>query len=252
MSPEWHDLHWGAPWFAPVAGAGVRVSGQVSLGASVAQALNMAGIAPLRFVPQSDLPDGTAYEQHIFDTGCVPTRDGLHDFFNGLCWMRFPLTKRQLNLLQAAEIAKAGGVGQLRGPVRDALTLFDENAALFQAPQPLWDALLARDWRRLFVDLRPLWSEARLVLVGHALMEKLVTPYKSITAHVLRAPVPVGLGGDLDAWDAWLAGQLNAEVLATKPFTPLPVLGVPGWWPANEDADFYNDATVFRPVRTQG
>jgi hypothetical protein len=25
------------------------------------------------------------------------------------------------------------------------------------------------------------------------------------------------------------------------------VLGVPGWWPANELAGFYEDATVFRP-----
>ncbi|MFN7122209.1 MAG: DUF3025 domain-containing protein, partial [Hydrogenophaga sp.] len=34
-----------------------------------------------------------------------------------------------------------------------------------------------------------------------------------------------------------------------KPFTPLPVLGVPGWWPANEDAGFYADASVFRAPR---
>jgi hypothetical protein len=24
------------------------------------------------------------------------------------------------------------------------------------------------------------------------------------------------------------------------------VLGVPGWWPANDDLDFYEDKTVFR------
>ena len=29
-------------------------------------------------------------------------------------------------------------------------------------------------------------------------------------------------------------------------FAPLPVLGVPGWWPANESPAFYDDATVFR------
>ena len=40
-----------------------------------------------------------------------------------------------------------------------------------------------------------------------------------------------------------------AEVLATKPFVPLPMLGVPGWWSANEDAAFYADAEVFRPLR---
>jgi hypothetical protein len=206
-------------------------------------------LAHLTFVPQTELPAGTAYEQHIFDTGRVPTREGLHDFFNGLCWMRFPLTKQRLNQLQAAEIAKAGGVGQLRGPVRDALTLFDENAALLQAPDALWEALLQRDWRSLFVDLRPLWAQARLVLLGHALMEKLVDPYKSITAHVYRAPVPTGLGEDLAAWDGWLAGRLNAAEMATKPFTPMPVLGVPGWWPANGVPAFYDDVSVFRAPR---
>jgi hypothetical protein len=38
---------------------------------------------------------------------------------------------------------------------------------------------------RLFVTQRELWAEARLLLFGHALLEKLVTPRKPITAHVL-------------------------------------------------------------------
>ncbi|HMM24565.1 MAG TPA: DUF3025 domain-containing protein [Pseudoxanthomonas mexicana] len=29
--------------------------------------------------------------------------------------------------------------------------------------------------------------------------------------------------------------------------TPLPVLGVPGWWDGNADPAFYADAAVFRP-----
>ncbi|WP_247596849.1 DUF3025 domain-containing protein [Hydrogenophaga sp. PAMC20947] len=241
---------------APVAADGVAVRAACEQGHPLGDALtDRAAAVPgspaatLRFVSQSDLPVGMAYEQHIFDTGRVPTREGLHDFFNGLCWIRFPATKRRLNQLQAGEINSAGGVGQLRGPVRDALTLFDENAALLQAPDALWQALLQREWQRLFVELRPLWAQARLVLVGHALMEKLVSPYKSITAHVYRATVPLELGADLAAWDTWVAGQLDPVNLATKPFTPLPVLGVPGWWAANEDAGFYDDASVFRAPR---
>ena len=206
------------------------------------------GLRSVQFVPQSDLPDGVAYEAHIFNTGRVPTRDNLHDFFNGLCWLRFPATKRRLNRLQAEAIA-AAGVGSVRGRLRDALTLFDENAALLQAPEPLWQALTDRDWARLFLELRPLWAQARLVLFGHALLEKLVQPYKSITAHVVREPVPLALGDDLTAWDTWLAQRLEPEGMARKPFTPLPVLGVPGWWPPNEAPDFYADATVFRPPR---
>jgi Protein of unknown function (DUF3025) len=240
-SPDWSE-----PWFAPVAANGRAGQTRWDAGHALPQTLSMLPACPVRFVPQTALPPGTAYEQFIFETGCVPTRENLHDFFNGLCWLRFPLTKRRLNQLQAAEIA-AAGVREVRGPVRDALTLFDENAALLQAPDPLWDALTERDWHRLFVTLRPLWAQARLVLFGHALLEKLVKPYKSITAHVLREPVPMDLGDDLVAWDTWLAQDLSAPLLATKPFTPLPVLGVPGWWPANDDPAYYADAGVFRP-----
>jgi hypothetical protein len=245
----WPAPDWAQPWNAPFAAVGKAVRAACERGVPLPQALTPhIGAAGPRFVPQADLPEGVAYEQFIFEHGAVPTREGLHDFFNGLVWQRFPATKRLLNRLQAAQIAQAG-VGQVRGPVRDAITLFDENAVLLQAPDALWAALLARDWTRLFVDLRPLWAQARLVLFGHALTEKLVSPYKSITGHVYRVPVPLSVGADIAAWDDWLAGRLSAAELAAKPFTPLPVLGVPGWWPANADAAFYADTQVFRPPR---
>ncbi|MEO6322940.1 MAG: DUF3025 domain-containing protein [Polaromonas sp.] len=207
--------------------------------------MNRGQKSPIRFVPQSQLPPGDAYERYIFNSGSVPTRDNLHDFFNGLCWMRFPETKKRLNQLQAAEIA-AAGVVPLRGPVRDALTVFDENAAFLVAPQPLWDALIDRDWQRLFIELRPLWQQAQLILFGHALLEKLVYPRKPITAHVYRAQAAMNSIANLDAW---AATSLSAATLANKPFTPLPVLGVPGWWADNEDFSFYDDRSVFRPPR---
>ena len=213
---------------------------------NTADALNATKLAPVRFVPQSDLPDGQSYEKFIFETATVPTRDNLHDFFNGLCWMHFPQIKKKLNQLQANEITHAG-VNPVRGPVRDALTLFDENAAFLFAPQPLWDALVAKDWIRLFVDLRPLWSQAQLVLFGHALLEKLVNPRKPITAHVYRTPSAINtIASSLCAMDAWIAADLTADKLAVKPFAPLPVLGVPGWWAENENPLFYEDILVFR------
>jgi len=36
--------------------------------------------------------------------------------------------------------------------------------------------------------------------------------------------------------------------LSTANFVPLPVLGVPRWWP-QQDEPFYADAFVFRPKR---
>ena len=238
-------IDWAAPWLAPYALRGQAVAGQVSAAVGCADALNAAQASPVRVVPQVMLPAGMAYEQFIFDTGQVPTRDGLHDFFNGLCWMHFPATKTKLNRLQAAQIAQTG-IQPVRGPARDALTVFDENAAFLQAPDALWDALAVKDWQAVFVTLRPLWQAAQLVLFGHALLEKLVYPRKPVTAHVYRAHAASNSIADLDAW---MAADLSAEKLAAKPFAHLPVLGVPGWWPANTAPGFYDDASVFRPLR---
>ena len=239
------QIDWDRPWLDLWREPGQRVMQAVVAGATFHEALNHESAAPVRFVPQSELPPGEAYERYIFNSGQCPTREGLHDFFNGLCWMRFPQTKQKLNQLPAFEIA-AAGVAPLRGPVRDALTVFDENAAFLSAPQPLWDALIAKDWHQLFVGLRPLWQQARLVLFGHALLEKLVYPRKPITAHVYRAQPAIDSIADLDAW---VAADLSSDKLATKPFAPLPVLGVPGWWLENENFSFYDDSLVFRSRR---
>lgn len=204
------------------------------------------------FVSQDRLPPNHAYEAHIFKTGTVPTRDNLHDLFNGLTWLAFPQAKTRLNALQAAEIERVG-VGAERGPLRDALTLFDENGAVLDAPPALWDALVARDWRRLFITERALWQEARLLVFGHALLDKLCQPRKGMTAHVLLAPSFTGLAGatrSIVADDAAIARALDPAHLATKPFVPLPVLGVPGWWAENENFSFYDDPGVFRPFRS--
>ncbi|MFZ4481206.1 MAG: DUF3025 domain-containing protein [Rhodoferax sp.] len=243
-------MDWHAPWLAPWRAIGEAVARQATVAGSQPAALNQAALAlpafPVRFVAQGDLPAGVAYEQHIFETARVPTRDGLHDFFNGLAWLQFPRTKRRLNQLHVAQIAQTG-IRPVRGPARDALTLFDENAAFLLAPDALWDALAAKDWQALFGRLRPLWRDSHLLLFGHALLEKLVSPRKPITAHVYR--VHAG-GHSIAELDAWVASDLSADKLAAKPFAHLPVLGVPGWWQVNEEADFYTDSSVFRLPRS--
>jgi Protein of unknown function (DUF3025) len=212
-------LDWHQPWLAPLAGASEQP-------------------VPVRFVAATELPAGVAYETFIATTGCVPTRDdNLHDHFNRLVWHRHPRIKQRLNALQAAEIASRG-IAATRGATRDALTLFDENGALWpDAPPPLAESLVARDWHTLFVTHRALWQHHRFEIFGHALLEQLSTaPRKALTAHVL-------LNDPL---------TLTPQQWAAKPFLPLPVLGIPGWWPANEDPAFYEDKQVFRPVPLKG
>ena len=248
-------IDWSAPWLQAWRDVGQPLSLKADQGMPVFQACNDALTAlqkkktapacPVHFVAQSALPEGQAYEQFIHDTQSVPTRDGLHDFFNALCWMHFPLAKQQLNHLQASAI-QAQGIGAVRGPVRDAVTVFDENACLIQLPDVVWEALQMRQWQTAFVTHRAIWQEVHIQIFGHAALEKLVKPYKAITVHLWRVPN----GIQMSAWDAWLAQDLQAAKLAQKPFLPTPVLGIPGWWADNQDAAFYEDAQVFRPLKT--
>ena len=108
------SIDWTRPWFATVLPARRQLDLQRD---TVIAALNARARAldlrnptglPLAFVPQADLPEGVAYEEFIGATGGVPTRDNLHDFFNALVWLTFPRIKRQLNALQAAQIALSG------------------------------------------------------------------------------------------------------------------------------------------------
>ena len=249
---ELGTIDWAAPWLAPLRATGEPLAQRVLRGASCAQALNAApanllSVAGVQFVPQAALPASEAYEAFIFRSRQVPTRDGLHDFFNGLCWLHYPQTKNRLNALQAAHIAHHG-IGPQRGAARDALTVFDENAAFLSAPNALWDALQAKAWDVLFEPLRPLWAQANLQLFGHALLEKLCNPRKPITAHVYRVRPADGAGVPVDSA---VAGTLSAALLESKPFAHLPVLGVPGWCTANNAPDFYRDAAVFRPRKPQ-
>lgn len=251
------DIDWSRPWLAPLREHGEALA-QRAREHGLVDALNgdarIAGLTiqagPLRFVPQRDLPDGEAYEAFIARTACVPTRDNVHDLFNGLIWLAHPAIKRRLNELQAGQIVR-GPIEGRRGAVRDALTLFDENAALWQAPAVLVDALRKRDWHTLFVAQRAAWDDARLTLFGHALIEKLASPRKPITAHVWVLPIsrddPHGAGIGMAA-QAVLLDALTPERLGLREHLPLPVLGVPGWWPANERHAFYDDAAVFRPA----
>ncbi len=256
-------IDWTRPWLATIQVAAQRVTGA----ADWRQALNACAVAdglhnhaglPLSFVPQAALPVGTAYEAFISAAGCVPTRANLHDFFNALVWLSFPRIKRQLNALQAAQITQSG-VGKERGPARDAATIFDENSALLvvrDVPQgrALVTALRNHQWTDAFIGHRTdFGSVAEVWLFGHALMEKLVSPYKAITAHT-RVVMVEGAYFTLDsaarrAWiDRQVAQELTDQGLSTADFTPLPVLGVPGWWP-EQDAAFYADVSVFRPKR---
>ncbi|ABE32330.1 DUF3025 domain-containing protein [Paraburkholderia xenovorans] len=264
--PGFAAIDWSKPWFAPFAERGKRWQ-QAALTSYQALLAEMNADAGelrqstgrgqrLAFIAQDDLPPGAAYEAHIAATGCVPTRHNLHDFFNASMWFAFPRIKAALNARQSAAI-DALGVGSSRGGVRDMLTLFDENALLFAcADAALGAALRGFDWHTLLVARRDAWGAGCEVrCFGHALMEKLVAPFKACTGHAWIVDVPAGYF----EWDAMkreafldesvAAALLGTDALTSRMFAPLPVLGIPGWWPDNESSVFYDDTSVFRAGR---
>lgn len=243
-------IDWAAPWFDAIRADGCAASRAADLRAALNAAAERLGIhnaagRPIRFAMAGAAGDA-AYEAHIDRTGEVPTRDNLHDFFNALVWLRFPRTKARLNALQAQAIA-AAGVGARRGPLRDAATLVDENALLLVTSRAdIVGALERHDWHALFVEHRAAWAaDVRPIVFGHALMEKLATPYKGITAHAF--PVRLAAAASLSDVDAEVATALDPG-LTPRRLLPLPVLGIPGW-ADNDDLAYYDDPAVFRAAR---
>lgn len=270
MSAPFLDaIDWQRPWLAPFRTSAAPLvqadDWRATLNAMVSERglRNHRGL-PIHFVPQASLPPQTPYEAFISATGGVPTRENLHDFFNALMWLTFPRIKVQLNALQAAEIERNAALARngqtrqtkevCRGAMRDAATIFDENAALFVASDQEWCELLrSHSWYELFVARREAFARnCQVQLFGHALLEKLTTPYKAITAHcwiVVAGNAFFDLSpSERIAWlDAEISGRL-ANGLTTADFSPLPVLGLPQWWDGQDD-EFYADTKVFRPKR---
>lgn len=247
---------WTAPWIVPLAHLRPLVEvadwpASISARAGELGVTSAAG-RPLQFVGADDAA-GAPYEAHIAATGRVPTRNGagaIHDLFNALMWLHMPRTKAALNQRQAIEIER-DGVGPRRGRVRDAATLIDESGLLLCCAngglaKAMAAALARHDWAWLFISQRERWGrDCAAFVFGHALLEKLLCPYKRLTAAVVLLQVPAFDRAEIDAAAAHFV--LRAE-LAPSLLQHLPVLGIPGWCADNEVADFYDDAEVFRPA----
>jgi len=208
---------------------------------------------PIRFVPSNELDDG-AYEQRIYTTGQVSTRpDNWHDLFNALVWMRFPRIKIAMNTLHFHSWSEQ--LTGTRGRVRDALTLFDEcGVIVFSKHLEILNALAERRWTDAFLA-DEFKTGVQLSICGHAMLEKYLAPYKSMTAKALLVHVDPGFPElsrqeMLACLDKEISKWMLAGMLMTEPacLTPLPLAGVPGWWPEAEQGKmaFYDDPAVFR------
>lgn len=218
--------------------------------------VHSGGNAPLRFVaPLQPRSSAREYEALIFERGEVQTRaDNWHDLFNALAWLTFPRSKAMLNRLHIAHLAQQQGT--LRSASRDVLTLFDEDGMIVLSAQPALSRLLrAFRWKELFVERRAqVLQSMRFYIFGHALHEKALQPFEGITGKALIvevAALPSCTTASLALADGAIEAALaQPQTLAdSASLQPLPILGIPGWWSANENAAYYENTRQFRSGR---
>jgi hypothetical protein len=210
------------------------------------QDIQQARGLPLRFIAPAGRLSARDYETRILQTGQVPTRaDTWHDVLNALVWLRFPRFKAALNAAHGTAMGQE--TDTLRGRRRDALTMLDESGVWVISRDPDLHTLLAEHaWHTLFWERRlAVEREMRFVVVGHALLEKILAPYPSITGKCLMLNSDTL---DPDAAEAQAIATLDT-INTPSQLTPLPVQGIPGWDAANACTTYYANQAVFRPAR---
>jgi len=225
------------------------------------------------FVDNDELThDGRYYEEFIFATGKVPTRsENWHDLFGALIWCLFPKSKMALNRRHQQEIALHGKTQ--RSPVRHRLTLLDECGVLlcYRADAAeIVQQLKNHQWQQAMFTQRDNWrlpaslqnaalhftAELEPMIFGHAMYEMATRPYLGLTAKLWPIMVPAAfmdwpLLQRIAFIDEQLSVQISNNSLAEfqQQLTPLPLLGVPGWYAENCQQGFYLNTDYFRPKR---
>lgn len=216
----------------------------------------------LGFVPQGRKADAfkEKYEPRIYLKGEVQVRrDNWHDLLNALVWLTFPQSKAALNERHYHALLEQQAAGsQNRGPVQDAMTLFDEGGVMVAARDPELLGLIEDfAWKDLFWTRRTRATmDMRFYLFGHALYEKALDPFTGITGRGILFEVDKEFfAGPLSVQLARLDAMLAAHLLdpgllrSTRELVPMPILGVPGWCADNARESYYDNCDYFRSRR---
>lgn len=213
---------------------------------------------PVCFVPQkkSVCEFEAQYEARIYLTGEVQTRlNNWHDLFNALVWITFPNTKAELNQLHYQALSQEWRTGdKQRGPLRDAVTCFDESGVVVVcSDNNLIELLKDFEWKALFWAHRAaLVERMKFFIFGHGLYEKALNPYVGMTGKGIVLSVAgdffnQSLSVQLDDIDIMLVDFMRQHLATTADLTPVPVLGYPGWSSSNADEAYYDNRHYFRP-----
>jgi hypothetical protein len=271
MTAQWNpDFAEVMPAFSPLRAAALAVRAPAwptcgdfnrVLAARNEPVLNSIG-RPLRFVEQA--PRSAAfedkYEPRIFLRGEVQLRAGdWHDVFNALVWLTFPRAKAALNACHYRALEhRENKTARNRGPVQDALTLFDESGVIVVTGEAaLGDLLISHEWKELFWRRRgDVARQMRFYVFGHGLHEKMLHPFTGVTGRGLVCEVSpdfimLPLERQLTELDVRIAARFadGEHPLAARKLAPVPLLGIPGWCAENELERYYDNAAYFRPLR---
>jgi hypothetical protein len=211
---------------------------------------------PIRFVaPADDESTSMHYEKRIAETGEIATRENWHDLFNVMQWLTFPQSKAAISEMHARLLAAQIEGVKVRSIPRDVLTLFDEGGVIVaSSDESLLDHIRHFEWKKLFVERRAdVGENINFYLAGHSVLEKMLDPFVGVTAKALLLKVEDNFFaqsrdaqlGEIDSRAAeWLMNE--SSLASTRNLHPLPILGIPGWFAANELPSFYDDAHYFR------
>lgn len=207
---------------------------------------------PTFIAPPARANSAIEFERRVVEHNELIVRpNSLHDLLNALVWCAFPRTKRAIS-----ETHVTLGInkdGKTRPRRRDVLTLFDESGIIILSENDDLRAMNQQhQWRELFVTHRADFiGQTRPILFGHGAMEQLGSQlpqvHRGLTVKALWLPLPPAT--PLDQLDQYLAHCIaRGECLGEQErSTPMPALGLPGWFSANESPACYDDERVFRP-----
>jgi hypothetical protein len=197
------------------------------------------------------------YEEHVARLRAVPTRPGhFHDFFNMTVWAHFPQVRWALNALHIARDSTVRDPRNRRTPAQNRAATFDESGmVVVSTSRAVLEELRALRFKAAFWQRRDeLLESTRFWVIGHGLLESLLTPHARLSARSVLLHVPaLPASSDDDAFrfelDARLARRIAGWPARPELFDPLPLLAIPGY-ADNDSADFYEDARnlVFDPV----
>jgi hypothetical protein len=214
---------------------------------TIAELNQQLGLENITLVPQSpkSADFSAGYEPRIYLKGEVQTREkSWHDFFNALVWQHFPQSKKIINQLQY-QLQKQRFPDKRRLPAENMLTLFDENGAIVISQNPeLVELIKQHRWHELFWQRREeVKQQLQVFIFGHGLYEKALQPYIGITAQAL-----LFVHKKLNSIDDLVAQFIAVKGVSAESamLNPLPILGIPGWWPENENEIFYANKSYFR------